>query len=142
MLIVGAFAGCSNQAVSQHRCEPELMASGNEVQATSEDIEVWALVFADWDGLVVGAPVFVPVGHEVKIVWRATGEGDLRIRALGPDEASVAPEFGPDGPRGSNWTTHPGEEWGTGWAFPEAGCWSIELQRGESIAYLDVDVRA
>ncbi len=143
LVTVVAVAGCSGQTDgSSETCDPELLDSSGDVQATSQEIEVWALFFATYEGLAPGEPVFVPQGEEIKIVWRATGEGPVSFQALGPDESSVTPIWGPDGPRSSNWDTHPGEEWGTGWVFPEAGCWSMELRRGDSVAYLDVDVRA
>lgn len=142
-LTVVAVAGCSEQTgASSEICGPEVLDSSGDVRATSQEIEVWALFFATYDGLVPGEPVFAPQGEEIKIVWRATGEGDVSFQALGPNESTVTPMWGPDGPRSSNWDAHPGEEWGTGWVFPEAGCWSMELRRGDSVAYLDVDVRA
>lgn len=143
LLMALAISGCSGDAEgSPEVCEPNTVDSSGDIQADSGEIEVWALFFATYSGLAVGEPVFVPQGEEIKIVWRATGEGDVSFQGLGPNGSSVSPIWGPDGPRSSNWDSHPGEEWGTGWIFPEAGCWSIELRRGDSIAYLDVDVRA
>ncbi|MGH8946355.1 MAG: hypothetical protein ACRDVL_09405, partial [Acidimicrobiia bacterium] len=80
---------------------------------------------------------------EIKIVWRATGEGDVTFQALGPNGSTVTPIWGPESHASSSWDSHPGDEWGTGWVFPEAGCWSVELRRDDgSVAYLDVDIRA
>ena len=136
------FAGCSDDVnAAPERCEPDLLDVSGDVRSDGQDIEVWALFFANW-GLAPNGPVFAPAGQEIKVVWRATGEGDVSFRALGPDGSSVKPIWGPDGPRSSNWDTHPGEEWGTGWVFPDAGCWSLELRRGDDIAHLDVDIRA
>ncbi len=132
-------SGCASTADA---CEPTVIDSSGDVQATSDEIEVWALFFATYDGLAPGEPVFVPRSQEMKIVWRSTGVGDVSFQATGPDGSTISPIWGPDGPRESNWDSHPGEEWGTGWLFPETGCWSMELRRGDDIAVLDVDVRA
>ncbi|GAB2924972.1 hypothetical protein GCM10027280_10270 [Micromonospora polyrhachis] len=66
--------------------------------------------------------------EETKIVWRMTGTGDLRIRATGPDDVTVTPMWGPELHTGSNWS-RPGTEWGTGWIFPTAGCWTVQADR-------------
>ena len=143
IVLVFAIASCSGDGDgSPEVCVPNLLEPTGDVQATSSDIEVWALFFATYEGLAPGEPVFVPEGQEIKTVWRATGEGDVSFQALGPAGASTTSIWGPEGPRSSNWGAHPGEEWGTGWVFPEAGCWSMELRRGDSVAYIDVDVRA
>lgn len=131
--------GCSQQSQSEP-CVPHLVDASGDVQASSESMEVWALVFTR-ERFAPSEPVFVPKDQEIKIVWRSTGEGDVSFQAEGPDGAVVTPIWGPDGPRGSNWNTHPGEEWGTGWVFPESGCWSIELERGDSVAHLNVEIR-
>ncbi len=137
-----AVTACSRDADgSPEVCEPNLLDDAGDVQAASRDMEVWALFFATYSGLAPGEPVFVLKDQEIKIVWRATGDGDAEFRALGPDGASTSPIWGPDAHSGSTWDSHPGDEWGTGWVFPEAGCWSLELRRGESLAYLDVEVR-
>jgi hypothetical protein len=74
------------------------------------------------------APVPLPVGKEVKIVWRMTGSGPLRITATRSDGMSARRTFGPEEHTGSNWN-RPGDEWGTGFVFPEAGCWDLHLAR-------------
>ena len=144
ILALVPIAGCSDETdASPEVCEPDLLAESGDVQAASSDIEVWALFFATYQGLAPGEPVFAPEGEEIKIVWRATGEGDVAFQALGPNGSSTTPIWGPEGHASSSWDDHPGEEWGTGWTFPESGCWSIELSREDgSIAYLDVEIRA
>lgn len=100
-----------------------------EVRGSSEDAEVWGLLFAQ---------VPFEAGEEVKIVWRMTGEGPLEVKATGPGgkKAKLAwlEEHG-----GSNWQ-RPGHEWGTGWVFPGPGCWKVELSRtrGSGHAWLRV----
>lgn len=137
-LVVGS--GCSNRDASPDDCDPDLVLPGGEVRLPADGFEVWALLFATYH-MTIGEPVSIPQGEEFKIVWRATGEGDVSMQALGPDGSIVPPIWGPEGHIGSNWD-RPGDEWGTGWVFPEPGCWSIEVRRGDTVAYMDVDIRA
>jgi hypothetical protein len=112
---------------------------GSEARAKSNDeFEVWALIFNTWN-LPYGDPVSIPAQREVKIVWRATGEGDLSLEATGPDGAIVLPDWGPDPHLGSNWA-RPGDEWGSGWTLPEAGCWTFQVSRDDQTATLTTDV--
>lgn len=67
-------------------------------------------------------------GDELKIVWRMTGEGDLWVSYTTPDQQSRALVFGPE-PHGGSGYDRPGDEWGTGFRFDQAGCWHIHLQR-------------
>jgi hypothetical protein len=61
-----------------------------------------------------------------------TGTGDLKLIALGPQGQQVRPTFGPEFHLGSNWTDHPGEEWGSGFNFPVPGCWDIHATRDDA----------
>jgi len=74
---------------------------------------------------------------QIKMVWRVTGEGGLSIHAVGPDGATITPDWGPEVHSGSNWHRPGG---GTGWTFPTRGCRRFEINRGSSIATLDVGV--
>ncbi|WP_213452811.1 hypothetical protein [Rhizomonospora bruguierae] len=65
---------------------------------------------------------------EIKVVWRMTGAGDLTMTATGPNGAVTGPAWGPESHGGSTWK-RPGDEWGTGWTFPAAGCWTITARR-------------
>ncbi|MFY1687852.1 hypothetical protein [Plantactinospora sp. WMMB782] len=67
-------------------------------------------------------------GRDEKIVWRMTGSGTFEVRATGPDGTTVEPIWGPTSHQGSSWT-RPGDEWGTGWNFPTAGCWTVRASR-------------
>ncbi|GAA3672343.1 hypothetical protein GCM10022224_040750 [Nonomuraea antimicrobica] len=91
-----------------------------EVRGTARDAELWGLLF-------VGRPP-LERGDEVKIVWRMTGEGPLRIRATLPDGTAAKLVWGPEEHGGSTWR-RPGQEWGTGFVFPKGGCWKVELVR-------------
>lgn len=93
--------------------------AGIEVRGTGRGAELWALPFA---------PLPLPVGEEVKIVWRMTGRGPVAITATHRDGTPARYIFGPQEHDWSNWN-RPGEEWGTGFVFPKAGCWGFHLAR-------------
>ena len=65
---------------------------------------------------------------EVKIVWRMTGSGTFNIVAISPSGMKVPPSQGPSEHLGSNWN-RPGDEWGTVFIFPVAGCWDLHATR-------------
>jgi hypothetical protein len=90
-----------------------------EVHGTARVAELWGLVFA---------PVPVPVGQEVKIVWRMTGDGPLQVSVTHSDGTPARRTFGPEEHGGSTWD-RPGQEWGTGFVFLKAGCWNLHLAR-------------
>ena len=107
------------------RCESpsQFGASGtaNEVQGMSRNASVW--------GLAIGSGSVPPrVGDELKIVWRVTGSGPLRVTFTGPDDAKTPLVFGPERHSASSYK-RPGAEWGTGFRFTRAGCWHIRLAR-------------
>jgi hypothetical protein len=92
-------------------------------------VSLWALVFAR---------VPVPVGQQVKIVWRMTGAGAFTV--AGRD--ARGPARLPDGPgqHGSSTWDRPGQEWGTVWVFPRSGCWHLRAIHGTASG--DVWLRA
>jgi hypothetical protein len=94
---------------------------GPEVQGTGVNAEFW--------GLLESTSGIPPVAAtEVKIVWRMTGSGDFTIVALVPNSMNVPPSQGPSEHLGSNWN-RPGDEWGTVFTFPVAGCWDLHATR-------------
>jgi hypothetical protein len=101
-----------------------------EVRGESVDAELWGLLFAE---------VPFEAGAEVKIVWRMTGEGPLRAVASRADGREAELVWLEDH-GGSSWR-RPGHEWGTGWVFPEAGCWKVELTRTRGSGQVWLDVR-
>ncbi|MFG1698567.1 hypothetical protein [Nonomuraea sp. NPDC049309] len=103
-----------------------------EVRGTAEGAELWGLLFVRTTPL--------KRGDEVKIVWRMTGEGPLKVRASLPDGTQAKLIWGPEEHGGSNWR-RPGQEWGTGFVFPKAGCWKIELTRTRGSGHLWLPVR-
>lgn len=86
---------------------------------TSGQTELWALLFQP-----------LVAKQELKIVWRMTGDGDIRVVAKGPQGASIQPKWitfhG-----SSNWS-RPGAEWGTGFILPRSGCWNFHVSRGDA----------
>jgi hypothetical protein len=82
------------------------------------DATFWALFFGGK----------LTAGKEVKVVWRMTGTGDLTITATSADGKVVKPVWGPEAHSGSSYQ-RPGDEWGTGWVFPTAGCWTVNATR-------------
>jgi len=59
-----------------------------------------------------------------------TGTGTLTLMGKGPNGHLVKPDWGPEGHGGSNWD-RPGDEWGSGFTFPVAGCWDIRATRAD-----------
>jgi hypothetical protein len=90
-------------------------------QGTATNAELWGLIMS-----TTGVP---PLANtEVKIVWRITGSGFFDIVALGPNGMKAPPSQGPTRHLGSNWN-RPGDEWGTVFTFPVAGCWDLHITR-------------
>lgn len=115
----------STQGVGAAGCHPPSMikqtATGwPETQGTGQGMEIWALFFND-----------LKAGHDQKIVWRLTGAGDPHFTPIGPHGEQARVVFGPEAHDSSNWQ-HNGEEWGTGFNFPVAGCWDLHVTRGKA----------
>jgi hypothetical protein len=120
-------------ALGRKNCQPaspidnasvDDVSLGPEVQGTATNAELWALLQS-----TSGVP---PQANSlVKIVWRMSGSGDFIIVALGPSGMKVSPSQGPNAHLGSNWN-RPGDEWGTVFYFPVAGCWDLHATRGTS----------
>src|SRR5260370_7882 len=86
-----------------------------------------------WDSATsawIWAGVRVHSGQEVKVVWRMTGAGELQLGAVGPAGRRISPDW-IQAHEGSNWQ-RPGQEWGSGFTFPVAGCWDLHATRGAS----------
>jgi hypothetical protein len=82
-------------------------------------------------GTVWGLPIGrVPpsVGDDLKVVWRVTGRGPLRVSFTDPAGRRRPLSFGPERHVVSTFV-HPGAEWGTGFRFDRPGCWTIRLAR-------------
>jgi hypothetical protein len=106
-------------------CPPVISATPlGELQGVADaGNSLWALLFPRG----AGAPG-LSSGAEEKIVWRMTGSGALRIWAIGPGGVTIEPATDPIPHESSSWT-RPGDEWGTTWNFPTAGCWTVRASR-------------
>jgi hypothetical protein len=100
-----------------------------ERQGTGVGATLWALFF--------GATVIA--GQEIKVVWRMTGSGDLTMNATGENGTTITPSWGPEIHSSSSFQ-RPGDEWGTGWVFPAAGCWTVNATRAVGRAQLLIRV--
>jgi hypothetical protein len=77
-------------------------------------------------GAVGDVPLYT--GVEVKIVWRVTGHGSLRLVATGPDGHDRSLVWGPE-PHVDSDFKRPGQEWGAGYTFDQPGCWRLRAIR-------------
>jgi hypothetical protein len=136
---VVATAGCDATAPKPSPAPPptcpstaQLGGSGlPERQGAGDGATLWALFF---QGVVTA-------GQEIKVVWRMTGSGEFSVSATGPDGTVVRPVWGPEAHGDSNWE-RPGDEWGTGWVFPTAGCWTVNARRTSGSGQLALRVGA
>jgi hypothetical protein len=99
-------------------CPATASAGPDERQASGRGVEMWALLFP--------TEAEIHAKKQLKVVIRITGGmGNVAI-AVGPDGQQIAPVWGPEYHGGSNFE-HPGAEFGTGWEFPTAGCWTLRV---------------
>ena len=136
-------------SVSYRTCSPDQFASGppNEDArvASATDFEVWALFVQPAERATSGSPIVLTPWMTdtgrlgTKIVWRATGDGAFSVSAVGPQGQVVTPYFQEEH-SGSEWD-RPGQEWGSGWELPTAGCWTFTAQRGDATASITVEFR-
>ena len=115
------------------RCSTPSRLVGNEIEAKGTDGTLW--------GLALG-PGRVPprVGDEVKIVWRMTGNGPLKVVLTAPNGVNQPLVFGPEAHDASTYD-RPGDEWGTGFHFTMRGCWHIRMTRADNTGDVWLDVR-
>jgi hypothetical protein len=105
----------------------------NELHGTSHHGQLW--------GLALG-PGHIPPrsGDELKIVWRMTGSGPLRVTFTAPNGRRRPLVFGPEAHAVSDYH-RPGDEWGTGFHFSAPGCWHIKLTRDSTSGDVWLNVR-
>jgi hypothetical protein len=101
---------------------------GPVLEGTGRDATLWALFFVQ--PLTTSA--------DSKVVWRMTGSGELAIVAAGPDGRTIEPLWVEE--HGDSSFQRPGDEWGTGWRFPAAGCWTFRATRDVGSGELTVRV--
>ena len=79
------------------------------------------------------------VGQDLKVVWRVTGTGPLRVTFRDPSGDRHPLEFGPEEHSASSFR-HPGREWGTGFTFDAPGCWTVQVARTGTVATVGIPV--
>ena len=94
------------------------------------DGEIWALLFFET----------AHTNEDEKIVWRVTGEVDEFQAEARSEEGTIITPIWAEYHGGSNWQ-RPGQEWGTGFNFPTAGCWTITVVRGKTAGTISLEVR-
>ena len=110
---------------TQLACQPSGTQTSNtsfpEIRGTMKtDGELWALLFFDE----------AHAKQDEKIAWRISGPGgDLTIRAHNETGETISPVWGPEY-----------HEWGTGFNFPEAGCWTLTVMYGPTIGEISLNV--
>lgn len=136
LLLLSLLAACSLPGATGTKkgCHPsKTQKSDNgfiEVQGDmNSDGEIWALLFFET----------ARVNENEKIVWRITGAVDeFQAQAQNEEGAIIQPDW-LEYHGGSNWQ-RPGQEWGTGFTFPTAGCWTINVTRGQTTGTISLDV--
>jgi hypothetical protein len=127
-------AACSFGTGTLAGCQPsEAQTSSTGFREIRADMksrgEVWALLFFDT----------AHANEDEKIVWRITGESDQLDAQAQSEGGTVIQPIWKEYHGGSNWQ-RPGQEWGTGFNFPEPGCWTITVRRGETTGTISLDV--
>lgn len=112
------------------RCRPPtpIQPSANglpEVHGTARQGQLWGLLFLRGSS--------IRAGDEVKVVWRMTGHGALSLTATAPNGMREPLAWGPEAHQDSNYQ-RPGDEWGAGYRFPQAGCWTLHATRADTLA--------
>lgn len=134
---IGVTPEQSTPIAAEPVCEPSQILHSKdsfpEVQGTMKsDGELWALLFFDQ----------AYAGQDKKIVWRMTGKGGpFEVQARNEAGTIIRPIWGPEYHGGSSWT-RPGDEWGTGFNFPEPGCWTLIATYGATIGEIRLEVLA
>jgi hypothetical protein len=125
----------STPAITEPGCQPSLVQKSKsgfpEIQGTmNSEGELWALLFFDT----------AHAKEELKIVWRITGtDSAFTIQAEHEDGTIIVPIWGPASHGSSTWD-RPGKEWGTGFNFPEPGCWTLNATLGETKGQIILNV--
>ncbi len=93
-----------------------------EIEIPASEGTLWALLYAQEGQFRAHI--------RARIVWKMTdGRGDIRLVAISEDGTRIAPAYGPISRAVTRAWKHDGQEWGSEFAFPEPGCWRIEVSR-------------
>jgi hypothetical protein len=120
------------------RCRPPSptlsFGGAPETKGTARRISAWALFFLTARARWIDRHLLKLDGvrsKQLKIAWRMTGRGPLRLLAIGPGGVRVHPLWGPERHGSSTWN-RPGAEWGSGFVLRKKGCWQLHASRGAS----------
>ncbi len=125
---VPATTALTHGGVGRAGCRPATPfdARDNEIRGTTDRGQLWGLAFKTpfSDGPI-------RAGQRMKIVWRMTGHGSLKVTVTDPSGRAAPLMWGPEAHGGSTFQ-RPGDEWGTGFRFDKPGCWAIALRRADT----------
>jgi len=115
-------------------CQPseilDTQVAFGEIQGEMQsEGELWALLFFKT----------AYTKAEQKIVWRITGEGGEFEAQAQSESGTIIQPIWKQYHESSTWE-RPGLEWGTGFNFPEPGCWTITVTYGETTGTISLDV--
>lgn len=114
------------------RVSPAVPPDG-AVQGETNQGELWAIPPGPWEPIA---------GEDFRINLRVAGSGDFSVAAIGPDGSQHEPTIGPIRQFGARSEfARPGQEWEMFFVFTEAGCWHLEVTRGdlEGAIYFEVN---
>jgi len=132
-----ALPTASTPTTTEPVCQPSpILESPNsfpEIQAAMHsEGEIWALLFFGE----------AHANKDLKIVWRIAAPEpgtEVGFQAQNKEGMILQPIWGPTFHPESTWE-RPGMEWGTGFNFPEPGCWRITAKLGETEGEISLDV--
>ncbi len=126
-LLGWVLSSCTTAPVLSSLCVPFYTfpdeASGYpEIEFSASEGTLWVLLFAP-DGEF-------HANTKARILWKMTdGRGDIHLIALHEDGTQTVPTEGPVSRAWRSDWKHPGQEWGSEFDFPKAGCWRILVSR-------------
>jgi len=127
-LLIGTTAGsCTTAPALSPVCvpfytSPEEASGFPEIEFAASEGTLRALLFAA-DGQF-------HANEKARILWKMTdGRGDIHLTAIHEDGTQIRPSYGPISRQIRSEWKHPGQEWGTEFVFPKAGCWRILVSR-------------
>ncbi|GLY73253.1 hypothetical protein [Actinoallomurus iriomotensis] len=127
-------AGCAPPSPIGSAAPPQSAGPGGpEVRGTGHGVGLWGLIMVPFRSPLIRS------GDRVKIVWRMTGTGELRLSAVDPDGRTRRLDWGPEAHGGSSYR-RPGDEWGAGYRFDRPGCWDLHAARGIATADVWIEV--
>ena len=127
---------CSSATETPAGCQPSKIQTSStgfqEIQGEMKsEGELWALLFFNT----------ARTNEDAKIVWRMTGEGDAFDAQAQSEQGTIIQPIWKTYHESSTWE-RPGQEWGTGFKFPETGCWTITVTHGETTGTISLEVLA